>query len=473
MNITRRWPAILLVLALVLAACGGDDASDDGGEDSTTTTTAAPTTTTTTEADDGDMDDTTTTTAETMDQPLTDVGVDLEEGVITIGLLSDLSADFAPLIQAIVAGQEVFWEDVNRNGGIHGLQVELEVRDTAYDVEQHIQLYEELKDEVVAFGHSTGSVHTLAINEALQDDGILAIPLTWYSGWSDPAINSNLIPHGIPYCLEAMNNIEYIVDDLASQGIEASTLAIATVPGDLGLDQAAGAEIAAEALGLEIVYDGRGEVFDAATIGEAAGQIASSGADIVFAGVVPPIFDPLYSLATSGGFEAKWTGAFPMWSPAFVAPDSAIKDAVARDVYLGFYGRGWGADTPGNAEMRELMAELRPEARPFDYYVEGFIEGRIMRAALEIAYENGDLTQAGVLAAAKSIEALDFEGMAPPETYDGEPNDIVQRVNNIYRPDPEGLVSGTNTGMRLVAENYTADITAAYEFTGACYQLGG
>lgn len=471
MRITRRWPAILLVVALVLAACGGDEA-DDGGEESTTTT-AAPATTTTTAGDDGGDDTTTTTAAEPMDEVLTDVGVDLDEGVIRIGLLSDLSDVFAPLVGAIVTGHEVFWENVNRNGGINGLQVELVVRDTAYQVDQTVQLYEEIKDEVVAFGHTTGSPHTLAINPALQEDGIMAIPLTWYSGWSDPAINSNLIPHGIPYCLEAMNNIEFIVDDLAANGQEATTLAITSIPGDLGLDLAAGAELAAEALGLEIVHDSRGTLIDGASIGEAAAQIVAADPDIVFVGVVPSVFDPLYSLTVAEGFEAKWSGGFPMFNPAFVGPDSPIKDALARDLYLGFYGRSWGADTPGNAEIRELMGELRPDAPPFDYYIEGFIEGQIMKTALEIAYENGDLTQAGVLAAAKSIESIDFNGVAPSEIYVGEPNDIVQRVNNIYRPDPEGLATGTNTGLRLVAETYTADITAAYEFTGACYQLGG
>ncbi|MGH3668834.1 MAG: ABC transporter substrate-binding protein, partial [Acidimicrobiia bacterium] len=238
-----QWLALLLVLGLILAACG------DGGGGDTTTTAAAEEEPTTTAAP---AEETTTSAAEEgAGEVATDVGVDLEAGTITIGLLSDLSGPFAPLVQVIVAGQEMYWADVNANGGIGGLQVQIETRDTAYDPAQHVQLYEELKTQVVAFGHSTGSPQTMAINPQLQADGILAIPLTWYSGWSDPAINSNLVPHGVPYCIEAMNMIEY----LTLQAPDATTIAIASSPGDYGEDSNAGARLAAEALGLEIVFD--------------------------------------------------------------------------------------------------------------------------------------------------------------------------------------------------------------------------
>ena len=141
---------------------------------------------------------------------------------------------------------------------------------------------------MVAFGHSTGSPQTMAINPQLQTDGILAIPLTWYSGWSDPAINSNLVPHGVPYCIEAMNMIEY----LTLQAPDATTIAIASSPGDYGEDSNAGARMAAEALGLEIVYDGTGLVNaqDDATLAEVAGGIASSGAELVWVTTSPTPF---------------------------------------------------------------------------------------------------------------------------------------------------------------------------------------
>jgi ABC-type branched-subunit amino acid transport system substrate-binding protein len=452
-----KWLALLLVLGLVIAACGGDEGGDTtttaaGGEE--TTTTAAPaegTTTTAGEEPGGDI--------------ATDVGVDLEAGTITVGLLSDLTGPFGPLVNAIVAGHNAYWGVVNASGGINGLTVELETVDTTYDVPTHIQLYEELKTQVVAFGHSTGSPHTVAINPSLQADGILAIPLTWYSGWTDPAINSNLLPHGAPYCIESMNLIEYMA---GQSGVDAPTIAIASIPGDYGLDSAAGAALAVEALGLEVVYDGTGQLIpgDAASETAVAGEIAGSGADLVFVTATPGIFSSVYGQAISGGFQALWSGASPSWNPAFVAEDSPIREAIARDFIGSSYYEPWGGDSEGGAQLREVMEGAG--APPTDYYGEGFIEATILHAALQAAYEAGDMTQAGVLAAAKSLESVEFNGLGPTESYVGEPNDIVQRAQWITRPDLE-----SPTGTQIVEANYTSDTAAAYEFTGACYVLEG
>lgn len=464
----RRWSrltALLAVLAMVVAACGGDaeptETTADGGQ--TPDTTAAPDTTTA-------PDDTTDTTAapDTTMAPggdiATDVGVDLEAGTINVGLLSDLSGPFAPLVQAIVTGHEVYWEDVNRNGGINGLEVNLVIRDNAYDVPTHLQMYEEIRDEVVAIGHSTGSPHTVAALPEFEADGILAIPLTWYSGWTDPAFSSNLMHHGAPYCLEIQNAISYMVDDIGG----AETIAIASVPGDFGLDGAAGAALAAEALGLEVVYDGSGAVIptDEASLTEVANSIAGSGADVVALVATPGAFSSIYGQAVAQGFEAKWTGTSPSWSPAFM--QSEIAELVTRDVYISTYVDSWAGQSQGSQDFTALVQELRPDAPPLDYYNEGYVEAKILHEALLRAYENGDMTRTGVLDAAKSLENVDFNGLHAPETYVGEPNDQVQRLINIARPSAE-----SPTGSEIVAYDYVADIVDAYQFDGACYTLEG
>ena len=234
----------------------------------------------------------------------TDVGVDLEAGTIDVGLLSDLSGPFAALVTPIVTGHEVYWEDVNAKGGINGLMVNLNIKDTGYLVDNHVQLYEELKDEVVAFGHSTGSPHTVAINEALQEDGILAIPLTWYSGWSDQTLNANLLHHGSPYCVEAQNVIQWLTEQME----DLSTIAIVSIPGDYGLDGAAGAAIAAEGLGLEVVLDLAGGITDEASIVAAAGQIAEANPDLVYLTTTPSGTSALLGQALANGYQVPSQG---------------------------------------------------------------------------------------------------------------------------------------------------------------------
>jgi ABC-type branched-subunit amino acid transport system substrate-binding protein len=458
MKAKSKWLAILLVLGIVLAACGG-------GEEEEATTTAAEGTTATTEAM------TSTTEGGEMMDIATDVGVDLDAGTITVGLLSDLSGVFSALVQVIVTGHEVYWDNVNANGGVGGLQVVLNAVDTVYDTPTHVQRYEELKDEVVAFGHSTGSPQTMAINDQLQADGILAIPLTWYSGWTDPAINANLLHHGVPYCLEAMNLIGYITEQMS----DATTIAIASNAGDYGLDSANGAKYAAEQAGLDLVYDGSGEInaADESTLTEVANQIASSGADIAFVTTSPGAFGGIFGQALAQGYQGVWSGANPSFNPALVGPDSQIAEALAASSYWSGYTGVWTSDTPGINEAKDLIAADGRLTQPTSAIFEGFVEAEIMHAALQAAYDAGDLTQAGVLNAAKSLEDVDFSGLAPNETYVGSPNEQVQRTSLIFKPDAEGLASGESAGETVLEEEYTSDITANYQFDEACYQLEG
>ena len=122
-------------------------------------------------------------------------------------------------------------------------------------------------------------------------------------------------------------------------------------------------------------------------------------------------------------------------------------------------------DTPGMAAVRALVDHYAPDTPRNDYLIEGFIEGMILFEALKRAYSSGDMTQAGVVAAAKSIGELDFGGIAPNESYVGSANDRLQRKVWMSRPDPEGLAAGTRgTGTRLTDPAYTHPIAAAFVF---------
>ena len=73
-------------------------------------------------------------------------------------------------------------------------------------------------------------------------------------------------------------------------------------------------------------------------------------------------------------------------------------------------------------------------------------------------------------AAAKSLESVTFDGLAPDETYVGEPND--RRCSEAVhpRPDPAGL-AGDVDGVTLVESEYTSPAAEAFEFTGACFAI--
>ena len=60
------------------------------------------------------------------------------------------------------------------------------------------------------------------------------------------------------------------------------------------------------------------------------------------------------------------------------------------------------------------------------------------------------MTQAGVLAAAKALETVEFGGLAPAEKYTGTPNEQLQRVTVINRPSLEDAAAG-GTGVTTAA----------------------
>ena len=445
---------VLLAFALVVAACGTSD-------DTTTTTAAAAATTTTAAAGEE-----TTTTAETAPEIKTDIGVDLEAGVITVGLLSDLTGVFSFLVQGVVDGYQAYVDELNDNGGINGLMIELEVFDTVYQADNTVLGFNELKDQVVAFGHSVGSPQTVGIQPDLEAEGILAIPLTWYSGWTDPKFSSNLIHHGTPYCIEAMNIFDFLVGEMGPD----LTVALASLGGDYGLDSMAGAKIAAAELGLEIVLDKSGMIGQE-ELTTTADAISASGADIVFITAEPNVtFPAIYQeAAINDGMVAAWSGAYPTYSSGYL--DSEFATEIERDWYGFAYVSPWGGPSAGAQEVRDLMASQRPDLGPFDYYAEGVVEAKILEAGLRLAYDNGDMTQAGVLAAVKSLTNLEFNGLAPPESYVGTPDEQLQRSGWIVKPSLADKAAG-GSGTIIVETDWTGPTAEAYVFEEACFSLG-
>ena len=462
MKIKSRWLVVFLVMGLVLAACSPSDG--DSAD-----TTEAPAAATTTEAS-TDTTEAMTDTTEGEMEILTDVGVDLDAGTITVGLLSDLTGVFSALVQPVVDGYQTKVDDINASGGIHGLEIKLEVRDTVYSVDTHVQLYEELRESVVMLGHSTGSPHSVAIAGALAEDNMLAVPLTWYSGWSDPALNANLIPHGAPYCIEAMNSIGYLL----SLNPDAATIAIASNAGDFGEDSAEGAKLAAEAAGLEVVYDGQAKVnaADEASLAEVATGIIGSDPDIVWVTTSPGAYAGIYGQALAAGIAALWSGSFVAWNSGLIAEGSAIRDAAQRDWTFSLPIGVWGADNQGTKDAVALLTAAMPDIVPYEYYLEGVGEAILLETILNAAYESGDLTRAGVLAAAKSLESMSWDGLWPDQEYTGTPNETVQRLATVVRPSAADLDAG-GSGLEVLESNYTSDLAAAYEFNETCFAAFG
>ena len=445
---TKKWWTILLAIALIAAACGGGDDDDDG------------------DAADGGS-------GEALEVK-TDIGV--TDDTIKVGYNADLSGIFAPLVIQIIEASNVYWEWVNENGGIAGRQVEPIVLDNGYDVPKHIENYERLSgdgaDGVVIIGQSTGSPHTGATTEDLVADNLAAIPLSWYSGWADPAIGENVFEVQTNYCLEAINGVTYMSEKHGNK------VAIISFPGEYGQDGAAGAKLAAEALGLEIVYDGEGAVVPGADQTPVITEIVNADPDFVWGTINPTTLGEILGGAVQQGYTGQWSGNSPTYNFQMLAGDLA--DALDQYYTHSTYTALWNTDeTPGMQEVVAQMRAFRPDAPVSDVYIIGWINGMIIHQILEQAAANGDMTRAGVTAAGKEI-TVDLQGLAPNQTWSGEPNDNLVRESYLYDVDKASFTGGATvtdedagTGFKLLEGPYASEQSQNFDFAGACFVAEG
>ena len=487
-----RWlSAVVFALALVAASCGGDDGAGDaeapsGGTEETVDEAVAP------DGDDGEgMEEPATAMDEpeeagmepatAMDEPeeaaaepddgavlKTGFGVDPATMTIRVGVNTDLSGPFAPLTTPMADGHKVFWEWLNDRGGVQGWKVEPVILDSGYEVPKHLENYEVMSGEgdesVVMFSLAIGSPHNLATMDAMREDHLVAVPLSWYSGWADPDIGSQILEVQTSYCVEAMNGVTYMAETYGDKW------ALITWPGDYGEDAAIGAKLAGEALGLELVYDGQGAVSPApgADHTPVIAEIVNSGADWVWIATSAVQTAPIMGGAFQAGFQGRWAGSGPSWNPALLnTPVGPLADQLYTHNY---YTVLWNAsDSQGMQDVVSAMREYRPDAPFDDLYVLSWIQGLIASQILDQAITDGDLTRAGVEAAAKKI-TVDLQGLAPDQTWSGEPGENIVRESYIYDIDLAAYTPGRtvmdegNNGISLIKGPYASETALNWEY---------
>jgi ABC-type branched-subunit amino acid transport system substrate-binding protein len=251
-------------------------------------------------------------------------------------------------------------------------------------------------------------------------------------------------------------------------------VAIISFPGEYGQDGATGAKLAADALGLEVVYDGEGAVVPGSDQTPVITEIVNSGADFVWATINPTTLSEIMGGAVAQGFTGAWSGNAPTYNPNLL--DTDLAEALDQYYTHSTYTELW--DPNGSAGMKELIAQMqerRPDAVITDYYIFGWINGVIVQQVLEQAAANGDMTRAGVTQAAREI-TVDFQGMAPNQSWGGEPNDYIVRESYLYDVDsstytPDATVSDEEggSGYTLIQGPFASQLAQDFDYTGPCF----
>jgi ABC-type branched-subunit amino acid transport system substrate-binding protein len=263
-----------------------------------------------------------------------------------------------------------------------------------------------------------------------------------------------IIESGANYCIESMNALDYAKEKYSPKSVMAVHLA-----GDYGDDAAAGAKVAAQSLGMSF-----SEVKTDSGTDKQAGAIQailSGRPDLVILTMGPADAATIVGQTAARGFTGRFIGTSPTWNPALL--QSAAAPALLALYEQSAPWNSWATDTPGHKAMREALGSVTPN----DGYTAGWVWSYPMKAALQKAVQDGDLTRAGLVAAVKSLTSVDYEGMLPPGSgnYAGGPNDGAVRVTTIYKAD-----KAAPTGVSQVKELFTGPTAKAYVLDRPCYE---
>lgn len=421
----RSGVAGLSAIALVLAGCGRDDGGD-------------------------------TEVAGVTEEPCPQA-IDDSKGCIYLGAITDLTGPFSPIGAPMIEGSQAYWQNVNENGGIGDYEVDMvtHVRDNAYNETTHSQEYREIRDQVLMLAHSMGTAHTNGILDDTRQQNIVTVPASLGSNW---LFEEGVMEFGTSYCVEAMNMVDYAVDNF-----DATSVGAVHFPGDYGDDAAKGAEIAAEERGVEFT---RYTTAPGGTDEQTAviQRILADQPDVVVLSTSAIETGAIVGATVAQGFEGQFIGSTPTWSAGLMGSQAAPA-LEARYLHAGAVAP-WGHDSEGHIEMREVAESMGTE--PDDWFVLGWGASSVIHGLLEQAVENDELTRSGLYESVDSLTGVDTGGMFAEGAgdYSGDVNENASRSSIINRIEP-----GSPTGLVLEEEWYEGPTAADFEYTEACYLM--
>ena len=464
MKIRTRWrrtAALVAASALVLGACSGEEEPEE--PISTEAGTEAETTEEPTDSETAAAGGEVATAQGVTEEPCPDA-VNPDNGCIYLGVISDLTqGPFAAAGPAITDAQIAFWDRVNDDGGIGGeydVNITDHIRDNLYNPQTHSQVYQEIKPNLLALAQSLGSPTTQAIADDLESSNIVAAPAGWTSAQE---FQSFIVESGNNYCVEASNALDYFSEQ---NGGEVASVMAVHLPGDYGGDAAAGAKKWAEANGAEFTNV---QVTDS-TDG-AVSEIINGNPDVVVISLGPTQTAEVVGGAAGRGYQGRFIGSSPTWNPALL--DSPAGPAFES---MFWHAAPWGpldTDSPGHQALRDQLADMgseldsyNPEGPVSDFFTAGWAWSYPLLAALETAYDNGDLTRQGVFDAATNLETVDYEGMMPEEAgrFTGTPKEQSFNQTVIGQPNPD-----TTTGIELIQDFFSGPTAQEFPFEQPCY----
>lgn len=379
--------------------------------------------------------------------------IDKTRGCIYLGIISDLSTGpFHALGIPTTKAQQAFWRRVNQQGGIGGHEIDVTkyVADNKYTADLHKQGYYGMKDKVLALAQTFGSPTTAQILADLRASKIVAAPASWTSAWEFEDV---ILESGSSYCFESMNALDYAVEAWKSKSAMAVHYA-----GDYGDDSAAGARVAATRLKLPFTD----ALITPTRTTKVIADILRLKPAVVMLATSPLDAATIIGLTARGGFKGRFIGSSPSWDKALLtSKDTITVAAIKRQYVQATFWKPFASDSPGHTAMRKALGDVPPD----DAFTSGWVWSYPLKAVLQKAAANHELTRAGLLKAVKQVTRIDYEGILPAAAGDfsGDPDQAAFRGTVFTEPDQSQL-----TGVRVAKDFFTGPTAKSYLLDSPC-----
>jgi branched-chain amino acid transport system substrate-binding protein len=302
----------------------------------------------------------------------------VSEDRILFGQAAALAGPSSALGQGMRQGILAAFNEINAKGGVHGRKLELISRDDGYDPDRSAVQTTDLieQDKVFALIGAVGTPTTAATVPIAQAMGVPFIgPFSGAAFLRAPDLH-NVVNIRASYAAEAEAWIKHLTEDLHVRSI-----AIFYQDDAFGRDGLAGVKAALNKRNMELTAEGTFER-NTRAVGSALRTLKRTEPEaVVMVGTYGPCAE-FIKLAHRSGFD-----------PIFVNISFVGASALAKE--LGPEGKGvivsqvvpfpWDASVKVVADYQAAEKALDPNLTPDFVSLEGYLSGRLVAAALEMA----------------------------------------------------------------------------------------
>jgi len=376
-------------------------------------------------------------------------GPGVTDTTITLGALTDESGVFALLGTTVSQGAQLYFDQLNKNGGVCNRKIVINLKDGGYDVDKSVAFYKGMHNDVLGMEQLLGSPINAALKQNIEDDQMFTIPVSWASTILD---NPNNMIVGTTYDLEIINGISFLMD----KGVikKGDTIGHIYLEGEYGEDGYLGSQFAAKELGLKLV----GEQIQA-TATDLTTQVTAlknKGAKAILLTTTPAQTASAAGVDASIGLNAPLLGNNPTYAPQLLATPAA--PALEALLYVAasfepFSGTSSGATAARKAYLAKYGG---PKVVPNGGSTWGWGAAAAYTAVLKQACADKDLTRAGLQKAFRETTNIDTGGILPALDY-SSPGDPPTREALIAKPD-----KNAQGGLTVVQPLKASDIANKY-----------